>query len=123
MCSLLYRLYYVFNLFKDLSLFASEDIFSPPSKQIKFNESTPVTTKQKQPTVRTLLTSPVSLKEFRAPRTSTHSLSIRQNIKLALKFSANRAAAQVHSCLYLSSFTIYISDNSKKFLKTITWQF
>ena len=45
---------------KDLSLFASEDIFSPPSKQIKFSESTTETTKQKQPTVRTLLTSPVS---------------------------------------------------------------
>lgn len=41
----------------DLSLFASEDIFSPPSKQIKFNESNE-TRKQKQPTVRTLLTSP-----------------------------------------------------------------
>ena len=50
----------MFNLFKDLSLFASEDIFSPPSKQIKFSESTTETTKQKQPTVRTLLTSPVS---------------------------------------------------------------
>ena len=48
------------NLSKDLSLFASEDIFSPPSKQIKFSESTTETTKQKQPTVRTLLTSPVS---------------------------------------------------------------
>ena len=50
----------MYNLSKDLSLFASEDIFSPPSKQIKFSESTTETTKQKQPTVRTLLTSPVS---------------------------------------------------------------
>lgn len=43
----------------DLSFLASEDVFSPPSKQIKFSESTRTeTTKQKQPTVRTLLTSP-----------------------------------------------------------------
>ena len=41
---------------------------------------------------------------------------------ITLFSSANRAAAQVHSCLYLSSFTIYISDNSKKFLKTTTWK-
>lgn len=47
----------------DLTMFSSEDVFSPPSKQVRYNNentnlSNDARKQQKQPTVRTLLTSP-----------------------------------------------------------------
>ena len=69
-------------------------IFSPPSKQLKFND---------KPSVRTLLTSPVG----------NNSTSQKCSLKNAL---ANRTTVKVHSRYYLSSITIHISNNSTQLL-------
>jgi len=74
---------------------SNDAIFSPPSKQLKFND---------KPSVRTLLTSPVGNSKL---------CSDMLTLKHAL---ANRTTVKVHSRYYLSSITIHISNNSTQLL-------